>query len=151
MCTQAATLCIPATARRRLSRTASLAPAQSQKSALRRTPPPYTEPGTRVARRGCGDSCVPRPGLLIRAASTAAIVLTLGWFVWSIWVTATYGHVAPQDQARLFRYMFWRALLSAYLRLDRFCQLVYAYTVMGYAILSHFVLRPVANAFRPVA
>ena len=102
----------------------------------------------RVARRGCGDSCIPRPGLLIRAASTAAIVLTLGWFVWSIWVTATYGHVAPQDQARLFRYMFWRALLSAYLRLDRFCQLVYAYTVMGYAILSHFVLRPVANAFQ---
>ena len=88
---------------------------------------------------------------MIRAASTAAIVLILGWFVWSVWVTATYGVVAPQDQARLFRYMFWRALLSAYLRLDRFCQLVYAYTVMGYAILSHFVLRPVANAFRPVA
>ena len=104
-----------------------------------------------MARRGRGDWCVPRPGLLIRAASTAAIVLTLGWLVWSVWVTATYGHVAPQDQARLFRYMFWRALLSAYFRLDRFCQLVYAYTVMGYAILSHFVLRPAANAFRPVA
>ena len=77
------------------------------------------------------------------------VVDDFGWT--AAHVTATYGHVAPQDQARLFRYMFWRALLSAYLRLDRFCQLVYAYTVMGYAILSHFVLRPVANAFRPVA
>jgi len=104
-------------------------------------------PGTRVARRGCADSCVSRPGLLLRGY----LLLHLGYAVWLVWVTCTYGHVPPQDQARLFKYLFWRAVLSAYLRLDRFCQLVYAYTIMGYAVLSHLVFRPVANAFRPVA
>ena len=96
---------------------------------------------------GCGNSCDSRPGSLIRAASTASILLTLGWFVWVNWCGSTYGYLSPQDRGRLFNYLFNRAVISAYLGWYRFCQLVYAYTVMGYAILSYVV----SSAFRPVA
>ncbi len=84
---------------------------------------------------------------MIRAASTAGIFLTLGWFAWVIWASTTYGSLTPQDRGRLFNYLFNRAVISAYLMWYRFCQLVYAYTVMGYAILSHVV----SSALRPVA
>jgi hypothetical protein len=179
MCTQAVTLCIPASAHRTPSPTAS--PAASLASCLvKKVAPPHVTVvhGARYARGaptlaaahgpvgrpgaavqsfaggvrpavmcGCGNSCVSRPGFLIRAASAASIFLTLGWVVWVIWVSSTYGSLTPQDRGRLFNYLFNRAVISAYLRWYRFCQLVYAYTVMGYAILSYVV----SSAFRPVA
>ena len=87
-----------------------------------------------------------RPGFLLRAASTAGMLLTLGWFVWLLWVSRTYGPLTPQDRGWLLNYMCNRAVISAYLGWYRFCQLVYAHTVVGCAVMSHIV----SSAFRPV-